>query len=34
MVWQDGDWVLDGNYTKSQPRHVESLAGYVEWGPK
>lgn len=33
MVWQDGDWMIDGTY-RTQPQDLESLDGYVEWGPK
>lgn len=33
MVWKSGDWMMDGNYM-SQPRDVNSLEGYAEWGPE
>lgn len=33
MVWREGDWMMDGE-DMSEPREVDSLEGYVAWGPQ
>ena len=35
VVWEDGDWMLDGSEdATSEPAEVDSLDGYVKWGPE
>lgn len=35
MVWQEGDWMIDGSDdARSEPAVVDSLEGYVTWGPE
>lgn len=35
VVWEDGDWMIDGSAdARSEPADVDSLEGYVTWGPE
>lgn len=35
MVWRGGDWMIDGTQdASSEAEVVDSLAGYVKWGPE
>ena len=34
LVWEDGDWMVDGTQENQGSTKVTSLDGYVEWGPK
>lgn len=35
MIWRDGDWMIDGTQeASSSAEPVESLEGYVKWGPE